>query len=99
MGRGSTNCRKRLALTQPELHGRLGLRVRGGGIDALIENRHDVAADRSLHLDAGFGREQVGPSIHVTLENARPLRPFPWSAAARISEILLSPSTPDRPSS
>src|SRR5438034_8478398 len=51
-----------------ELDGSLGLSERGGGKDALIEGHHDVASDRLLHLDAGFGREEIGLSIHVALK-------------------------------
>ena len=37
-----------------ELHRVLGLGMRRGGSDAVVEHHHDVAADRLLHLDAGF---------------------------------------------
>src|SRR5258708_4522581 len=55
-----------------ELHRRLGLGVRRSGRNALIEHHHDIAADRLLHLDTRFRREQIRISVHVTLET-RPL--------------------------
>ena len=54
-----------------ELHSRLGLIVRSGGRNALIEHHHDIAPDHLLHFDAGFRREQVRVAVHITLE-ARP---------------------------
>jgi hypothetical protein len=48
-----------------ELHGRLGLPVRGSGWKALVEHHHDVAADRLLHRDTGFRREEIRFSIYI----------------------------------
>src|SRR5712691_6298259 len=54
--------------TMRERHGHLCLSVRSGGWDALVESHHDVTADHLLHRDAGFRREEVRFSIHITLK-------------------------------
>ena len=48
-----------------QIHGRQGGGVLGGRGDALVEHHHDVAADRALHADAGFGREMVKRAVYV----------------------------------
>ena len=40
----------------------------GGIFQALIERHHDVAAERQLDIDGGFGREQVRVAIQVRAE-------------------------------
>ncbi len=40
----------------------------GGIFQALIERHHDVAAERELDIDRGFGREQVRVAIQVRAE-------------------------------
>ena len=51
-----------------ELHRALRVIAGGGRRDALIQHHHDVAADRLLHLDAGFRRQHVRRAIDVAFE-------------------------------
>ena len=51
-----------------QLHGRLRLRIRRGGRDALIEHHHDIAADGLLHFNARLGRQQIALAIDIALE-------------------------------
>ena len=68
LGRIAAGAERAFGPAVGEVHGRLGLHVGRGRGDALVEHHHDVAADRLLHLDAGFGREQVVGPVNVAFE-------------------------------